>query len=126
MREAGRSLPADGRLWGCGAGDDLPRRVRLWTRGVEARGACPGASGCGREGWRPGGVLADAPGSSWLDQPFAWDTWSWAVCSAVLMSLSDTVPPVAILANMSFIALPTVDSNWSSAGTSGRGLALLL
>lgn len=109
VRETGRSLPARGRLWGCGAGDDLPRRVRLWTLGVEARG-----------------VLADAPRASRLDQPFAWDTWSWAVCSAVLMSLSDTVPPVAILANMSFIALPTVDSNWSSAGTSGRGLALLL
>ncbi len=67
--------------------------------------------GRGPEGWRPGTRPADATRASRPDQPFAWDTWSWAVCSAVLMSLSETVEPVAILANMSFIALPTVDSN---------------
>ena len=42
------------------------------------------------------------------------------------MSESETVLPVAILANISFIALPTVFSNWSSAGTSGSGLDISL
>lgn len=84
-----------------------PARGRV--REVEAR-----AASCGRD-----------PGLQ-ADQPAACETWSCAVWSADLMSLSETVEPVAILANMSFIALPTVDSNWSSAGTSGSGFALLL
>ncbi len=49
-------------------------------------------------------------------------TWSCASFSADFTSSAETVPPVAILANIEFIALPTVDSNWSSAATSGSGL----
>src|SRR5690606_26488061 len=48
---------------------------------------------------------------------------SCAVCMAVRTSSRVTFPPVAMVANMAFIAWPTVDSNWSSHGTSGSGAA---
>jgi hypothetical protein len=117
-----RAVAAAGRRGVRGASAARPTRGRPWS----VRLTADGWSALERQGLEARARPADATRASRVDQPAAWDTWSWAVCSADLMSASETLEPVAILANMSFIALPTVDSNWSSAGTSGSGFALLL
>src|SRR5699024_7609502 len=82
----------------------------------EARVGAADGAGAGRD------AAAPAPSAS---VPSALDAQarieSWAVCIAVRTSSRLTVPPVAMVANIPFIAWPTVVSNWSSQGTSGSG-----
>src|SRR5699024_8145624 len=105
-----RGAGGSGRDVGAAGPERVERVMRILRRGRRGAGAADGAR-AGRDAAAPAPSAADAQAR----------IEAWAVCMAVRTSSRVTVPPVAMVANIPFIAWPTVVSNWSSQGTSGSG-----